>query len=232
MENSLPLLFAPSILHADLIAMAHESIIGGHSALDKTLARIQEQFTWPGIKIDIREFLESCDTCNKLKPKHLQTPVQSLPQPETILDTVHCDLFGPLTTINGKSFVLICKDSFSKMAIFVALPNKESSTVASALFNRWICIFGSCRFLISDQGKEWCSKVSEELYQMWKIKHKTTSPYHPSCNSSVEILNKFLARYLASMIETSVIDWPLLLGPLQLAYNCGQNKATKCTPFF
>ena len=33
------------------------------------------------------------------------------------------------------------------------------------------------------------------------------------------------------MLETSVIDWPLLLPPMQLAWNCGVSKATKCTPF-
>ena len=231
-DDKPPLLFAPSILHVDLIATAHESLIGGHTALIKTLGKIQEQFTWPGIRTDIQEYIDSCPICDKLKPKHLQTPVKALPQSQNILETVHVDLHGPLTTVDGKNFVLIAKCAFSKFAIFVALPNKEPKTVASCLFNRWVCLFGSVKFLISDGGQEFCAKISEQLYQMWQIKHKKTSAYHPQCNSSVEILNIFLAKYLKSMLETSVIEWPLLLGPLQLSYNCGVNRATKCTPFF
>ena len=34
------------------------------------------------------------------------------------------------------------------------------------------------------------------------------------------------------MLDTSVVEWPLMLPPLTLSYNVGVNKATKCTPFF
>ena len=226
------LLMAPSLLHADLIATAHESLIGGHSSQEKTLGKIQEQFSWPGIRSDVREFIDACPMCDKLKPKHLQTPVRPLPQPDAPLETVHVDLFGPLKTVEKKSFVLVAKDSFTKFALFVAIPDKTPITVASALFNRWVCQYGSAKFLISDNGQEFCSKVSEELYTLWRIKHLKTTPYHPQCNAIAETTNKHIVKYLKTMIESNILDWPLLIPPLMLAYNVGVNKATKVTPFF
>lgn len=230
--NKQPLIFAPSLLHADLIAMAHESLIGGHCAVTKTLAKIQEQYSWPGIRRDVQEFYDACPKCHLLQKPHLQTPIQALPQPDAPLEVVHCDLHGPLATVDSKSWILIMKDEFTKYAVFVALPSKSASVVASAMFHRWVCQFGSCRFLISDRGGEFVNAISAELMKLWQIKHNKTSPYHAQCNASAEILNKFLVRYLTTMLETSVVEWPLMLGPLQLSYNVGINKATNCTPFF
>ena len=45
----------------------HSSPIGGHFGISKTLARIRENFTWPGIRNDAEKFVASCVDCQHAK---------------------------------------------------------------------------------------------------------------------------------------------------------------------
>jgi len=45
-------------------------------------------------------------------------------------------------------------DALTKYVELVPLQNKEATTVAEAIFDKWICRFGAPLDLITDQGKE------------------------------------------------------------------------------
>ncbi len=47
------------------------------------------------------------------------------------------------TSDTGKKFILCITDAFTKYVELVALPNKEAATVAEAIFDKWICWFGT-----------------------------------------------------------------------------------------
>jgi len=92
--------------------------------------------------------------------------VSSLPQPTKPHQRVHKDLFWPLkTSENRKKFLLCTTDTFTKYVQLVALPNKKAPTVSATFFNHWICRFGTPMDLITDQGKEFCARVSEDLFR-------------------------------------------------------------------
>jgi hypothetical protein len=74
-------------------------------------------------------------------------------------------------------------DPFSKYVELVAILNKEADTFADAIFPHWICRNGIPVELITDQGKEFCNKLSDELFRLMEMKHGRTSAYHPQCNS-------------------------------------------------
>jgi hypothetical protein len=70
-------------------------------------------------------------------------------------------------------------DVFSKYVELVAIPDKSASTVASALFSRWLCRHGLPIEIVSDGGKEFCNEIVNEMHKLMSIKNTTTSPYHP-----------------------------------------------------
>ena len=84
----------------------------------------------------------------------------------------------------------------------------------------------------SDNGREFCNNLTSELFKLLQIKHTHTTPYHPSANAAVEIINKTVAKYLASFVDSTTLDWPLLVAPMQFAYNTSINSSTKASPFF
>jgi len=75
------------------------------------------------------------------------------------------------------------------------------------------------------------NKMSEELYKLLDIKRSHTSGYHPQCNAQAEVGNKTIARYLASFVNTTTLDWEQCLAPLTLCYNTSFHRSIKNSPF-
>lgn len=228
-----PLVWAPAISHGDLIANAHAAV--GHKATYKTLTKIMEAYFWPNMAADVNDYIRTCWKCDKAKtytqvPKAYLKPLQ---QPQGPFERVHADLFGPLKASDSqKKFILVITDTFTKMAEFVALPNKTPEVVAHALVNRWILRYGSPYVFVTDQGPEFVSKLNQSLFTYLQIDKRQTAARHPATNGACEIINKHIADYLKKAIEESPLDWEVLLPALQLSYNSAANKATKVSPFF
>jgi hypothetical protein len=81
---------------------------------------------------------------------------------------------------NEKKFILCNTDAFTKYVQLVALANKEAITVSTAIFNHWIFHFGMPVNLITDQGKEFCAGISEELFKHLGTSHLQTTAGQPS----------------------------------------------------
>jgi len=228
-------LFVPQNMKQDILAEAHGGQFTGHDGIYKTRERILQCYYWPGMDRDINDFIKSCVKCQQRvkNNKTNNTLLQPLPQCSTPNQRIHADLFGPLKTSgSGKKHILCITDAMTKYVELVAIPDKEAQTVAEAIFNRWICRYGSPLQITTDGGKEFCSKLSDRLYDLMKIDHLTTSPYHPQCNSQAEVVNKTIAKYLSSFVDQTTLDWELYLPPLMFAYNTSIHSTTKFSPFF
>jgi hypothetical protein len=123
-------------------------------------------------------------------------------------------------------------DSLTKYVKLVPLPNKEAATVTEAIFNKWFHHFGMPLDLVTDQGKEFFAKLSDDLFKMLGTNHLTTSPHHPQCNSQADVANNTIAKYLASFYDDSTLDWELYLAPLMFCYNTSFHHSIKTSPFF
>ncbi len=109
----------------------------------------------------------------------------------------------------------------------VAIPYKSETTVASALFSRWLCRHGLPLEIVSDGGKEFCNEVVNEMLKLMSIKKTTTSPYHPKTNAQVEVCNKTIATYLKTQVDSNTLDWELYMAPMAFAYNTSFHRTIK-----
>ncbi len=123
-------------------------------------------------------------------------------------------------------------NALTKYVELVPLPNKEAYTVANAIFNKWYCRFGAPLDIVTNQGKECCARLSEELFKTLGTNHLMTTPHHPQCNSQAQVANKTIAKYLASFCDDSTLDWELYLTPLMFSYNMSFHHSIKNSPFF
>ena len=227
------LVVAPADRISDIIAEAHGSLLGGHDAVDKTAQRILQNYWFPGLFSETAFFIDNCSVCQKNKKKSgtSNTYLKSLPQATQVFSRVHLDLFGPMKTSEGKSYVVTMVDSFSKFAIFKEIPNKEATTVAKCFWESWLSIFGSPLSIVSDMGTDLNTKVMQGICDYLQIDKKITTPQHAQSNSQAEVLNKKLAKYLKSMVEKSPLEWPKLLSACQYAYNLSVHRALKNSPY-
>jgi hypothetical protein len=183
---------------------------------------------------DIHDHLQSCHKCQLRRKDRPPLPnlLTPLPQPTEPNQRIHADLFGPLRTSgNGKRFLLCITDAFTKYIELASLDNKEAETVTEAIFQRWICRYGIPLEIITDQGKEFCNRLSDDLYQKLGTHHQRTSPRHPACNSQAEVANKTIAKYLASFVDESTLDWEYYIYPLTFYYNTSFHRSIQATPY-
>ena len=129
------------------------------------------------------------------------------------------------------AYILCITDAFTKYAVVTKIDNKDAETVAKAIFNNWFCKFGIPAQLHTDGGKEFVNKLSAEMLELLNVQHSKTSPYHPQCNSQVEVFNKTVKKYLASYVNDSTLNWDEWLPALMLAYNTSYHSTIATTPF-
>ena len=228
-------LFLPQTMIHSAISDAHGQHLTGHDGSFKTKERLLQCYYWPGMDKDIIDHIQRCHKCQVRKNDHRPPPalLTPLPQPTEINMRIHADLHGPLKTSgNYKKYILVITDAFTKYVELVAIDNKEAVTVTEAIFRRWICRYGVPLEIITDQGKEFCNKLSDELYKLLQTKHLTTSSRHPACNAQAEVANKTIAKYLNSFVDDTTLDWEIYLAPLMFCYNTSFHRSIKNTPYF
>lgn len=198
----------------------------------KTRERILSQYYWPSMIKDIKSHISSCHTCQTTRPYNhpRKAFLRPLEQAPNLNHRVHLDLFGPIISQEGKEYVLVMTDSFTKYVELAVIPDKNAETVADSFFSRWVLRYSSPASIVTDQGKEFCNSFMKKLLSHLCILHKTTTPYHPQTNSSAEIFNKTMKRYLQAVIRPPYLDWKEYIPALQFCFNTSVSKATKFSP--
>ena len=123
-------------------------------------------------------------------------------------------------------------DAFTKYVKLIVIDNKEANTIADAVFENWFCRYRILMEIVTDGGKEFCSKVSEALMTHMGARHLKTAPYHPRCNSQAEVANKTIANYLSKYVDKTTLDWELYMAQLMFAYNMSFHRSVQNTPHF
>ncbi|KAK3894714.1 hypothetical protein Pcinc_001525 [Petrolisthes cinctipes] len=89
-------LVLPKQVREGVMKIAYESPLGGHQGI-KTLTRIQQEFAWPGIVVDVKRHCQSCDLCQRTIPKGKvrKVPLGEMPLIDSPFKRVAVDIIGP-----------------------------------------------------------------------------------------------------------------------------------------
>jgi hypothetical protein len=224
------LIILPRSLANPAIDNAHGTLLTGHGGIDKTVVRIRQLYYWPSIIVDVKQRLAECPRCQKaLQSSPMGEQLHPLPLCSEPNQRIHCDLFGPLKTPEGKAHVLCITDAFTRYAELCVVDNKEAATVASAIVTNWICRFGIPDQIFSDGGKEFANKILAQICVYLQIAKNKTTPAHPQCNAQVEVVNKTIKKYLTTMTDNS-LDWKPIVPTLSFAYNTTVHNTTGFSP--
>jgi hypothetical protein len=76
-------------------------------------------------------------------------------------------------------YLLIAMDHFMKWLEAYAIPNQEASMVVEALVTNFFCRFGIPQELHSDQGRNFESRLLQEVLQCLGVSNTHTTSLHP-----------------------------------------------------
>ena len=204
---------APPSIRKALITEVHHA---NHMGEYRTYRKLQLNWYWPGMQGDVRRQVRNCAICQQQKNSH---------QPDSTTkrhlytgrpwQRVAIDFTGPLDeTPRGNKWILVVTDHFSRWCDAYPLPDSTAESAARVLEERVFSQFGIPETIHSDQGRQFTSRLFEQLCTLWGCDKTQTSPYRPQANGLCERLNRTLGDALRTMLadrELPVNDWDLLL---------------------
>lgn len=215
----------------DIITQNHASIFGGHKGITKTYRRIREKYYWPSLKTDVKNFVNTCEDCQRTKLTRLKTrqPMTLTDTPGQAFDKVSLDIVGPLhTTPSGFSYILTMQDLLTKFSIAVPLRTTSAIETADAFIKSLICRFGAPRALLTDQGSNFTSSLVKAIARKFKITKFQTTAFRPQSNGSIERSHQVLTEYLKQYVKNKA--WDEWLDFAILSYNTSTHEGTLYTP--
>ncbi|XP_067633073.1 retrovirus-related Pol polyprotein from transposon 412 isoform X3 [Eurosta solidaginis] len=219
-----------------LITIYHtDPILGGHFGSKKVYAKLRTKYYWKGMTRDIAKFVKNCEKCllNKVKPKTKENLVLT-ETPCKPFDIVVIDTIGPLPqSDNGNKFAVTIICDLSKYLVTIAIPDKSAKTVASAIFENFILIYGIMKTIKTDLGTEYKNEIFSELTKLLKIEHKFSTAYHHETLGTVERNHRVFNEYLRSFLNPNFSDWDVYLKYFTFLHNTTTNTVfdNKFSPY-
>ena len=141
------------------------------------------------------------------------------------------DILGPLPTSHkGNKYVLVVADCFTHWTEAYALPNQEAVTIAEKLVTEFVCRFGAPMQILTDQGRQFESKLFAEICTLLDIDKTRTSSFHPQTNGLVERFNRTLEGMLRHFVSHHQQDWDEYLPMLLMAYRSTPQESSSISP--
>jgi IS30 family transposase len=214
-----------------VLYMLHNHPIGGHLGVDIVFNKVRNLYYWPQMYDDIKDYIRSCDSCQRRGRKRNIEPLQPIPVGEPF-SKIGIDIVGPLPlTENGNKYIVVATDYMTKWPEAKAIPQATAQQVANFIYEDIICRHGCPQLLLSDRGSHFRNQIIDKLMDKFDIKHIYSTPYHPATNGLVERFNRTLCESLAKTTVTTN-KWDENISPVLFAYRTARQATTKIEPFY
>ena len=192
---------------------------------------VQKRFYWFGHTSDIELYCQTCHMCGSRNGPipHPRAPMQSI-KTGYPMERIQTNILGPLPETNrGNKYVAVVVDMYTKWPEAYALPNQEADTVAQAVMDNFVCRFGCPHGVLSDQGRNFESRLFRGLCDLIEsVKQRTTS-YHPQCDGGLERLIPSVTSVISKIAEEQE-EWDQHLLKVLLALRASTHETTGFSP--
>ncbi|GJY69481.1 retrovirus-related pol polyprotein from transposon TNT 1-94 [Tanacetum coccineum] len=169
-----------------------------------------------------------CPSCEQGKSKRASHPPKPVPNSKQRLHLLHMDLCGPMriASINGKRYVLVIVDDYSRYTWVHFLRSKDEAPEVIKTFLKRITVLLQSPVIIirTDNGTEFKNQILKEYFDSVGISHQASSVRTPQQNGVVEQRNQTLVEAARTMLIFSRA--PLFLWAEAIATACyTQNRS-------
>ena len=221
-------------LKEEILKAYHDPVDVGHPGQHRMQELIKRMYWWPGLKGDIKKYVQGCLKCQQNKVQHQRKAgeLHPLEIPEGPWQDISINMIGPLPKSNKMDAILVIVDCFTKMIRLKAtMTNISSEGVAKIYRDEVWKIHGIPKTILSDHGSQFASKFMEDLTRILGTKRKLSTAYHPQTDGQTERVNQEIGTFLWHYVNYQQDDWTEWLAAAEFAYNDKKHAATGKTPF-
>ena len=152
----------------------------GHFVIGKTYSLVKTYYYWPKMIKHIHAHVDSCSLCRREKLQAEKYQLQTTEIQKKPFAKVSVDLMVELpSSHSGNKNILMMTDHLTGWLIATAIPDKEATTVANAIYIDLVLVHGCPEILLSDNGKEFTNDFLEYVCEEFNIEQWFTHPYTP-----------------------------------------------------
>ena len=195
----------PSTMRRDIFNNLHSL---SHPGIKASRHLVAQRYVWPNMKRDIANWTRTCHDCQQSKiQRHVKSPIQSFPAPDSRFDSIHIDIVGPLPPSKGFTYLFTCIDRYTRWPEAIPMTDATAESCASALLSGWISRFGVPATITSDRGRQFESAIWNSLMNLLGTTRNRTTSYHPQANGMVERFHRHLKGGLkARLVGNNWVD--------------------------
>ncbi|KAL6211868.1 hypothetical protein ACLB2K_017091 [Fragaria x ananassa] len=188
----------------------HVTLQAGHSGFLINLVRLQRNFSWLGIRKDVKLYVASYDHCQRQKYESIRPPslLQPLSIPAHNWEDISIDFVEGMTKSNGFNAITVIVDRLSKFTHFVVVAHPFSAANIIYTFLRNIFLLHRMpKHIVSDRDLVFVSKFWITFFKLNGTTLCHSSAYQPQSEGQSEVVNRTLEQYLRCFIMDKPDSW-------------------------
>ncbi|KAH9246295.1 hypothetical protein BASA81_016152 [Batrachochytrium salamandrivorans] len=207
----------------------------GHLKFDSIYELVARRYWWATMKQDIKDAIRRCPECQldqSAAGSFASTPIRPIPSVAQPFERWGVDFIQDLPeTKAGNRHIVTAIDYATRWVVAKAVPNRDSATVASFLYDLMVS-YGSPFEILTDRGSAFLSEGVKEFEALQRIRHHATTPYHPRTNGMVERMHAMVGHAITTLTQGQPERWDEYLAQTIFAIRVRKHAVTQHSPFF
>ena len=186
-------------LREEILKEHHNPVDIGHLGQHRMLELLKRTYWWPGLKEDIKRYVQGCFKCQQSKVQHQRKAgeLHPLEIPQGPWQEISIDIIGLLPKSNGMDVIVVIVNQFTKMIrLKAAITNVLSEVIAKIYSDNIWKLHRIPRKILSDRGPQFTSKFIEEFTKALGTKRQLLTAYHLQTDGQMERINQEIGMFL------------------------------------
>ena len=172
------LLVIPETFEHVVFHMYHDSLLGAHYGPLNTYYTIKDKYHIHNLLDKLNKYVASCEECQKQKSKKRPTRYfhPRIPLDYNPMSYISADIKYMPKGIYNYEFLLVIVCEITGFVLAIPLIKHDAVTIAHALLEKVIFLFGPPQTLIIDEDRALSAKVMHYILDALKVNVKLVSP--------------------------------------------------------
>ena len=147
------------------------------------------------------------------------------------MERIGLDLSGPYpVSKQGNRYLMVVSCYFTKWVEAIPIKNREATTIAEELVNKFISVHGVPLEIHTDMGSSFESEFFQEVCRLLGTHKTRTTVRRPQSDGMVDRLNRTTQNVIAFYISDKQDDWDEHIPLLMLAYRSSVHETLGVSP--